>query len=74
MYLLKRLRLLYKEIFRDKERFVIFVMLSFLVNVFLVWYLLFLNFDLKDELDDDLLVSFFIDIGNRVKRVGLSII
>lgn len=72
MYLSKRLRPLYKEISRDKERLVIPVMSSFLVNVSLAWYLLLLNFDLKDELDDDLSASPSTDTGNRVKRAGSS--
>lgn len=38
----------------DKERLVCTMMSSFLVNVSLAWYLLLLNFDLKDELADDL--------------------
>lgn len=40
-----------------KRDFVVPVMSSFLVNVSLAWYLLLLNFDLKDELADDLSAS-----------------
>lgn len=54
VYLSNRLRPLYKKISMDKERLVCTMMSSFLVNVSLAWYLLLLNFDLKDELADDL--------------------
>lgn len=46
-----------KKFSRNKERLGIAMMSPSLVNVSLAWYLLLLNFDLKDELADDLSAS-----------------